>query len=131
MRNASQRKDIRRAEKFAEEQETKRINFIVAAMSTEAGRAWFHDILSLCHVFRSDYIEDPRLDARIGGERNIGLILYNSIVTHCPDYFVLMMKEATILEKVNERRAESDDADDDESAGDEYAGSEDSDGGDY
>jgi len=125
MRNASKRKDIRAYEKLLRETETKRINFIVAAMSTEAGRAWFHDLLSICHVFRSDFIEDPRLDARIGGERNIGMILYNSIVTNCPDYFVTMMKEATIQEHLNDRRSNSDDSDDDSDA-DELAGIEDS-----
>ena len=124
-RNASQRKDIRIYEKIDAEQAQKRINFIVAAMSTEAGRAWFHNLLARCHIFADPFTGEALFEAYSKGERNIGLSIYLDIVTHCPDYFVTMLKEATILEQVYDRRTDPIDA-----ALDEYAGESDADGGD-
>lgn len=131
MRNASERKDIRRAEKFAAEQDRKRIAFIVAAMDTVQGRAWFCDFLACCHVFADPFSGDALLEAYSKGERNIGLRVYLDIVTHCPDQFVVMMKEAQIQEIVNDRRDKPDpDSDDDSDPADgEYPGSEDGDRG--
>jgi hypothetical protein len=127
MRNASERKDIRRYEKAAKIAEQDRINFIVAAMSTSAGRTYFRDLLASCHIFADPFTGDALLEAYSKGERNIGLKIYNDIVTNCPDYFVLMMKEANIAEQVNERR-DSDDRDTDDADGNpdgELAGSAD------
>ena len=103
MRNASERKDIRRYEKQAKLRETNRINFIVAAMSTPAGRVWFHDFLSACHIFADPFTGDALVEAYSKGERNVGLKVYNDIVTNCPNYFIEMMKEADIAEQVNDR----------------------------
>ena len=117
MRNASERKDIRRYEKAAKLRETNRINFIVAAMSTPAGRVWFHDFLSACHIFADPFTGDALVEAYSKGERNVGLKVYNDIVTNCPNYFIEMMKEANIAEQVNERidsAGEPDESDADE-----------------
>ena len=103
MRNASERKDIRRYEKQAKLRETNRINFIVAAMSTPAGRVWFHDFLSACHIFADPFTGDALVEAYSKGERNVGLKVYNDIVSNCPNYFIDMMKEANIAEQVNDR----------------------------
>ena len=103
MRNASERKDIRRYEKQAKLRETNRINFIVAAMSTPAGRVWFHDFLSACHIFADPFTGDALVEAYSKGERNVGLKVYNDIVSNCPNYCIDMMKEANIAEQVNDR----------------------------
>ncbi len=103
MRNASERKDIRRYEKAAKLRETNRINYIVAAMSTEAGRTWFYNFLSDCHCFQEPWTGDALQEAKLKGERTIGLSVYNDIVRHCPNYFLEMMKEANIAEQVNDR----------------------------
>ena len=103
MRNASERKDIRRYEKAAKLRETNRINFIAAAMSTPAGRVWFHDFLSACHIFADPFTGDALVEAYSKGERNVGLKVYNDIVSNCPNYFIEMMKEANIAEQVNDR----------------------------
>lgn len=103
MRNASERKDIRRYEKQAKLREINRINFIVAAMSTPAGRVWFHDFLSACHIFADPFTGDALVEAYSKGERNVGLKVYNDIVQNCPNYFIDMMKEANLAEQVNER----------------------------
>lgn len=120
MRNASQTKEIRRYEKAAKLREQNRINFVVAAMSTEAGRTYFRDLLGACHIFADPFSGDALREAYSKGERNIGLYIYNDIVTHCPDYFVLMMKEANIEEQVNDRRNDDDrdtDTDDGDATG--------------
>lgn len=123
MRNASERKDIRRAEKLAAETERKRIEFVVAAMDTPQGRAWFHDFLSRCHVFADPFTGEALFEAYSKGERNIGLAVYLDIVTNCPDAFVQMMREASIQETLNDRRAESESGSDPD---DEYSGGPDS-----
>ena len=46
--NANNRKDIRRAEKASAISDRQRVEFIVAAMSTVQGRAWYYDLLSAC-----------------------------------------------------------------------------------
>jgi len=117
VRNASERKDIRRYEKAAKLRETNRINYIVAAMSTEAGRTWFYNFLSDCHCFQEPWTGDALQEAKLKGERTIGLSVYNDIVRHCPNYFLEMMKEANIAEQVNDRldsAGEPDESDADE-----------------
>jgi hypothetical protein len=120
MRNASERKDIRRAEKAAALAERSRTEFVVAAMGTVQGRAWFHDLLVRASIFDGSFTGDALLEAFAKGQRNIGLMIYNDIVSNCPDSFVQMMREANIQEIINDRR----------STDDERAGSSDGDGGD-
>lgn len=125
MRNAAQRKDIRLAEKASASAERARIDFIVAAMSTQQGRAWFHQLLVSCSLFADPYTGEALLDNFVKGQRNIGLSIYNDIVSHCPDQFVVMMKEATIQEELYERRSESEPDDADGTSDAEYAGGSD------
>ena len=106
-RNASQAKDIRRMEKLSNETRRQEIDYLCASMATIPGRAWFHSLLSRCHLFEAPYFPDRYLAARVEGERNIGLSIYSDIVTYCPDFFVTMMKEAAIQEITNDRRVES------------------------
>ena len=125
MRNASERKDIRRAEKISAEFERQRVDFVVAAMGTKQGRAWFHNLLAACAIFDGSFSGDALLEAFIKGQRNIGLMVYNDIVGNCPDHFVTMMNEANIKEIANDRRNDIDVDSADGTADDEYLGSED------
>jgi len=121
VRNASQRKDIRAAEKASAESEKARVDFIIAAMSTIQGRAWFYQLLVSCSLFADPYTGEALLDNFVKGQRNIGLSIYNDIVSHCPDQFVVMMKEASIQEALYERRTESE-SESDGTSDAEYAG---------
>lgn len=94
MYNASNRKDIRAAEKEAHDREVAKLDYLKAAMSVPQGRQWFHDFLEACHIFSDPFTGDPLREAYSKGERNVGLLIYSEIVTHCPDDFILMMKEA-------------------------------------
>lgn len=102
MYDASNRKDIRRAEKEARQLEISRLDYLKSAMSIPQGRAWFHDFLEACHLFSDPFTGDPLREAYSKGERNVGLLIYSDIVAHCPDDFIKMMKEA------NGRRIERD-----------------------
>jgi hypothetical protein len=115
-------------EKASAEAERARVDFLVAAMSTSAGRAWFHDLLAKCTIFDGSFSADALLEAFAKGQRNIGLQVYNDIVSNCPDYFVLMMKEANVKEIVNERRADIDELDGSEDGDGDDSGSGDDDG---
>lgn len=92
--DASNRKDIRRAEKDAKIAETLRIDFLRAAMSTQAGRAWYYDLLEFCHLFSDPFTGDALIEAYRKGERNIGLRTFADLLAHCPDYYIQMVKEA-------------------------------------
>lgn len=126
MYNASERKEIRRAEKAAKQRETDRIDFVVGAMSTRQGRLWFHDMLAACHIFSDPFTGDALMEAYSKGERNMGLGIYRDLVSHCPDLFVRMMQEVNEKEIINDRASDTPDRtdeseSDDPTAGDEYA----------
>lgn len=120
--NASNTKDIRRAEKASRQAELDRVNFLVGAMSIPQGRAWVYTLLDECHLFASEFIADPYLKYWRDGERNVGLRLFADISRHCPDSYILMIKEA------NDRRIIADIAanrDHDPASAGERPGSED------
>ena len=91
--DASNRKDIRRAEKAEFEAERERIEFLRAAMSTRQGRAWFHAFLSECHLFSDPFTGNALHEAYLKGERNVGLRQFAMISAHTPDHYITMMKE--------------------------------------
>ena len=92
--DASNRKDIRRAEKDALIDETMRVDFLRAAMSTIQGRAFFQDFLEFCHLFADPFTGDALIEAYRKGERNVGLRTFADLLAHCPDYYIQMVKEA-------------------------------------
>jgi hypothetical protein len=109
MYDASNRKDIRRAEKRAAIAERARINFLCAAMSRPEGRAWYHDFLESCHLFSDPFSGDALREAYLKGERNIGLKVFADIHAHCPDKYIQMMKEANNARSTDPGAADLDD----------------------
>ena len=91
--DASNRKDIRRAEKLTEELNRERINFLGAALTTKAGRAYFYHLIAECHAFVNVPSFEPYRDYTALGERNVGLRLFNEILTNFPDALIQMQKE--------------------------------------
>jgi hypothetical protein len=92
--DASNRKDIRRAEKEARANELARVDYLKAAMSVPQGRHWFYDLLEACHLFADPFTGVALTEAYLKGERNVGLRIFADIITHCPDDYISMMKEA-------------------------------------
>jgi hypothetical protein len=91
--DATNRKDIRRAQKAADELERTRVEFLSAAMRTKQGRAWFYHFLADCHAFNNAPTFESNRDYFQFGERNVGLRIFNEILTHFPDSIILMQKE--------------------------------------
>ncbi len=98
MDNAASRKDIRRKEKEARQEEKNRGVVIIDIMSTRTGRNYTWDQLACAHVFSTSFSPDPLQMAFSEGERNSGLRLLNDIIEWCPEQFIQMMREQ------NERR---------------------------
>jgi hypothetical protein len=103
--DASNRKDIRRAEKESRLAEVQRLDYLRAAMSVTQGRAWFHDLLEACHLFADPFTGDALLEAYSKGERNVGLRIFADLVAHCPDDYITMMKEANARRTLADTRA--------------------------
>ena len=106
--NASDRRAIKRAQKTSAANAQERIDFIVAAMGTKQGRAWFFDLIASCHVFADPFSGDALLEAYSKGERNVGLKVYVDIVSNCPDHFITMMGESKIKEIIDDRSSSAD-----------------------
>jgi hypothetical protein len=94
MYNASERKDVRRAEKDFKIAERQRQDAIRGIMSVVGGREWMWGLLSRCHVFTSSFNPQALAMAFAEGERNVGLQLVSDIMEIAPDSYVLMMREA-------------------------------------
>lgn len=116
--DASNRKDIRRAEKQAKLEEQQRQEIVTNLMSTTPGRAYVLEQLERAHLFTTSFNVDPTLMAFNEGERNAGLQLLNDIMRACPDNYVLMMKERNEKELTNAARSRSDQRDPDGDGGD-------------
>ena len=91
--DASNRKDIRRAEKESRQVDRRRGEVITALMSTTAGRAYVWSELEANHVFHSSFADLALRMAFLEGERNVGLRLIDTIMEWCPDEFILMWRE--------------------------------------
>ena len=106
MYDASNRKDIREAEKLAARVERDRVEFLVAALSTLQGRTWFYHYLTDHHLFSDPFTGDPYREAYIKGERNSGLRIFAEIIQHCPDQYLTMIKEANVRDNLSAARTE-------------------------
>lgn len=105
--DASNRKQIRLAEKAAEQLDAQRIEFLRAALSTIQGRTWFYHFLADCHIFHVQPTFDPYKDYFTDGERNAGMRTFLEIKSHCPDLYILMEQQEhariTALNAASER----------------------------
>jgi hypothetical protein len=104
--SASDRKDIRRAEKDAKLQATQDAETICKiVMGDPFGRAWMWRLLSQAHIFEPNLIPDIRLSSIWDGERNFGLRLLADIMLHCPELYLQMTREANDRHNSDDRNA--------------------------
>lgn len=103
--NASDRKDIRRAEKSAKLAEANRRAVLVGLMSTIPGREWVWNKLAEASIFATTYSDSTNRMYFLEGQRAFGLALLDDILAACPDQFIQAMREQ------NARRTERDAAD--------------------
>ena len=120
--DASNRKDVRKAEKSARIAARDDRDAIVKLMSDSFGRAWMWRRLETARIFNDPFTGDALAEAYNKGNRNFGMLLLSDIMLHCPEQYLLMTREANV------RRINNDYDNDTAAASDsaEYAGSEDS-----
>ena len=104
--DASNRKQIRVAEKAARRADLDRVEFVRAAMATTQGRTWFFYLLESCHVENQPPTFEPHRDYFMFGERNVGLRIKADILTHCPDQYIQMIKESNARDTLADARTE-------------------------
>jgi hypothetical protein len=119
--DASDRKDVRRAQKDAKFFEAQRLTVIGQIMDSVAGRTWMLDLLEKSHIFAPSFTGDALRSAFAEGERYVGLTILNDLMVACPDKYMLMMQERNARDAARTR---------DDSAAAEYDRGEDPGGGD-
>ena len=92
--NASNRKDVAKAEKKARAEDVARGDVLRGIMHDAPGRAWIWNRLSAANVFSSVFSDNPYRMAFLEGHRTAGLELLNDIMEHCPQQFIKAMSEA-------------------------------------
>lgn len=123
--DASDRKAIRKAEKESAIADRSRAEIIFALMSSTPGRTYLWSELAATHVFHTSFALDPLQTAFSEGERNVGLRLLDSIMSHAGEEFLLMWRENRDREYSRQQRGSKDrdggadrsDADDGDEAG--------------
>ncbi|MEX9744528.1 MULTISPECIES: hypothetical protein [Providencia] len=83
--------DLELKEKLRKEREDDDLKQV---MSTEYGRRFVWKILSASGVFHSSFSSDPYSTYFKEGARNRGLELFNSVLSVCPDLYLVMAEEA-------------------------------------
>lgn len=91
--DASNRRDIREAQKQAKVADQQRKEIVNGIMSVDAGRRWMCDLLEICHIFATSFSDVDLRMAFMEGQREIGLRLLMDIMASCPDQYVQMMRE--------------------------------------
>lgn len=106
--DASNRKDIRRAEKEAAFAERQRGEVLTNLMATTSGRAYIWNELGAAHIFSTSLSLDAIQMAFSEGERNMGLRLLNNVLDYCPDEFILMMREQNARDSARQQPGSQD-----------------------
>lgn len=106
--NASERKDVRRAEKDAKAQRIADRDIIRSLMSTTAGRSWVYRLLEATHIYQTSRRSTPHDTYFAEGERNVGLRLLTDLMSYCPELYLQMLQDANVKEAANDRRYSDD-----------------------
>ncbi len=70
--DASNRRDVKAAEKQAKVAEQQRREVVTGIMSVAPGRSWMCDILEHCHIFATSYNDVANRMAFMEGQREVG-----------------------------------------------------------
>lgn len=86
----------RKAELEAEQQilSQRDIEDIQFVMGSEQGRRVIWSLLEKGKVFSPCFAGDSHLTAFNEGQRNLALVLFQRVMTHCPDQYLKMAAEA-------------------------------------
>ncbi|WP_296262506.1 hypothetical protein [uncultured Enterobacter sp.] len=75
-----------------EQREKNDIKFV---MDSEQGRRVVWGLLEKGQVFGTCFTVDPHITAFNEGQRNLALVLFQRVMTHCPDQYLKMAAEAS------------------------------------
>ncbi|KJX24911.1 MULTISPECIES: hypothetical protein [Enterobacter cloacae complex] len=75
-----------------EQREKDDIKFV---MDSEQGRRVVWGLLERGQVFGTCFNVDPNITAFNEGQRNLALVLFQRVMTHCPDQYLKMAAEAS------------------------------------
>jgi hypothetical protein len=75
-----------------EQREKDDIKFV---MDSEQGRRVVWGLLERGQVFGACFNVDPNITAFNEGQRNLALVLFQRVMTHCPDQYLKMAAEAS------------------------------------
>lgn len=75
-----------------EQREKDDIKFV---MDSEQGRRVVWSLLERGQVFGTCFNVDPNITAFNEGQRNLALVLFQRVMTHCPDQYLKMAAEAS------------------------------------
>lgn len=93
MYDASNRKDVRKAEKAMKAISASRQEVLRSLMSTKPGRDYVASQLAQSNTFHTPFNADPIVMAFQCGEQNSGFRLMAEVLEVCPEYFIQMMRE--------------------------------------
>lgn len=75
-----------------EQREKEDIKFV---MDSEQGRRVVWGLLEKGQVFGTCFNVEPHITAFNEGQRNLALVLFQRVMTHCPDQYLKMAAEAS------------------------------------
>ncbi|HHH3523470.1 TPA: hypothetical protein ACPZBZ_002729 [Enterobacter hormaechei subsp. steigerwaltii] len=81
-----------RKKRDLEQREKDDIKFV---MDSEQGRRVVWGLLEKGQVFGTCFNVDPNITAFNEGQRNLALVLFQRVMTHCPDQYLKMAAEAS------------------------------------
>jgi hypothetical protein len=102
--DASNRKDVRAAERQARLADQQRREIITGIMSVAPGRRWMCELLETCHIFATSFSDVALRMSFMEGQREIGLRLLMDIMGACPNSYVQMMEERNARQSAADAR---------------------------
>jgi len=102
--DASNRRDVRTAQKQAKVAEQQRKEIMNGIMSVAPGRKWMCELLETCHIFATSFSDSQLRMAFMEGQREIGLRMLSDIMGACPDQYVEMMRERNARSSADDSR---------------------------
>ncbi|MEH3580939.1 hypothetical protein POW01_18045 [Enterobacter cloacae] len=82
-------------ERKKHDQEQREKDDIKFVMDSEQGRRVVWGLLEKGQVFGTCFNVDPNITAFNEGQRNLALVLFQRVMTHCPDQYLKMAAEAS------------------------------------
>ena len=101
--SASDRREVRAAEKRAATADANRRTVIIALADSSAGRQWLWEELEAARIFHTTWDADPTRSAYLEGMRAQGLRLLGQVMQNAPEQFIQMMRESNERNSSSER----------------------------